>query len=77
MRKNPSYETFQSTLIRARKQKKLTQYQLATLLNRPQSFVCKYEIGERRLDVIEFIEVCKTLEISPLEIIKEVINIDE
>ena len=32
----------------------LTQAELSSLLNRPQSFVSKYERGQRRLDVVEF-----------------------
>jgi transcriptional regulator with XRE-family HTH domain len=32
----------------------VTQSQLAVKLGRPQSFVAKYETGERRLDVAEF-----------------------
>ena len=42
-------------MIAARKQAGITQTQLAARLKRPQSFVAKYEGGERRLDVIEFI----------------------
>lgn len=33
-------------------------------LGRPQSFVSKYESGERRLDLIELADVCSALEIS-------------
>jgi transcriptional regulator with XRE-family HTH domain len=33
-------------------------------LNVPQSFVSKYENGERRLDVVEFIAVAKALEVD-------------
>ena len=38
---------------------------MAAKLDEPQSFVSKYESGERRLDFIELIEVCRTLG-SPL-----------
>jgi hypothetical protein len=41
----------------ARKSQGMTQAELATLLDRNQSFVAKYEGGERRLDVVEFIDV--------------------
>lgn len=51
--------------IEARKLAGLTQVELADRLKRPQSFVSKYERGERRLDVIEFCEVCRALEIDP------------
>ena len=47
----------------------LTQEDVAQRLRRPQSFVSKYESGERRLDVIELIEVCEALGIDPRKII--------
>ena len=48
-----------------RKAAGLTQAELAQRLNRPQSFVSKYERGERRLDVIEFGEVATALSVDP------------
>lgn len=47
----------------------LTQAHLAARLNRPQSFVAKYEGGERRLDVIEFMEVAEAIGFDPAEFI--------
>ena len=47
----------------------LTQARLADHLNRPQSFVAKYEGGERRLDVVEFMEVAKAIGFDPAEFI--------
>ena len=52
--------------IQARKSAGFTQVELAELLRRPQSFVSKYERGERKLDVIEFCEVCRALGIDPV-----------
>lgn len=46
-----------------------TQQQLSILLNKPQSFVSKYENGDRRLDIIETIEICKALNIDPSELV--------
>jgi transcriptional regulator with XRE-family HTH domain len=37
----------------------LRQQDLAERLDRPQSYVSKYETGERRLDVLELREVCR------------------
>lgn len=48
-------------LTEARSATALTQSDLAYRLQRPQSFVSKYGCGERRLDVIEFIQVCGAL----------------
>jgi len=53
-------------LIQARKSNGLTQVGLAERLRRPQSFVSKYERGERKLDVIEFCGVCRALEVDPV-----------
>jgi transcriptional regulator with XRE-family HTH domain len=39
----------------------LTQADLSQQLGRPQSFVSKYEVGERRLDVVELSRVCHSL----------------
>ncbi len=53
------------TLLReARKQANLRQDDLAQRLGRPQSFVSKYESGERRLDVVELLQICRALDIS-------------
>ena len=51
-------------LIQARESQGLTQAKVAERLNRPQSFVSKYENGERRLDVIEFLEVAAALDVQ-------------
>ncbi|WP_318528217.1 hypothetical protein [Mesorhizobium sp. J8] len=39
------------------------------MLGRPQSFVAKYEGGERRLDVIEFLDVAAALDADPCKIL--------
>lgn len=72
------YKNLLINLIRARKEAGLTQSDLSKKLNRPQSFVSKIEIGERRLDVIEFIEITQLLGIDPSEMIKTLtrLNID-
>lgn len=61
----PEYKLFQQTLVQARQNAGLTQTDLASRLGKPQSYVSKYENGERRLDVIEFLDVCSILEIEP------------
>jgi len=44
-----------------RREKGVTQEALAELLGMPQSYVSKYELGERRLDLIETFEICRAL----------------
>jgi transcriptional regulator with XRE-family HTH domain len=60
--------TFCGLMIAARKAAGLTQHALARRLKRPQSFVAKYEGGERRLDVVEFITVAGALDADPLKL---------
>ena len=52
--------------MEARKAARLTQAELAARLERPQSFVSKYERGERRLDVVEFGEVARAIGLDPV-----------
>ena len=63
------YRVFLDWLIQARKDAGLTQQQVADKLGRPQSFVAKYEGGERRLDVVEFLEIANLLDADPHGII--------
>ena len=52
-----------------RKEAGLRQIDLAVKLDEPQSFVSKYESGERRLDFIEIAEICKMLDFSLSEFV--------
>jgi transcriptional regulator with XRE-family HTH domain len=65
------YTLFRARLINARGKKGLTQAEVAQKLGKPQSYVSKYERGERRLDVVEFLSVARILEIEPSAILKE------
>jgi transcriptional regulator with XRE-family HTH domain len=48
----------------------LTQTDIAQRLKQPQSFVSKYESGERRLDILELREVCQAIGVPLPEFIK-------
>jgi len=47
-----------------RKQRNLTQDQLARSIGVKQAFVSKYETGERRLDFLDLVGICEVLGIS-------------
>jgi transcriptional regulator with XRE-family HTH domain len=66
------YDQFRNLLIDARKESGLTQVDLAKRLVRPQSFVSKFERGERRLDVIEFLDIADALGIDPHQFLAKV-----
>src|SRR3981189_3405946 len=65
---SPDQAAFCQLMVRARKAAGLTQPLLARRLNKPQSFVAKYEGGERRLDVVEFIVIARALGADPLKL---------
>lgn len=66
------YSKFRELLIEYRKNLQLTQTQLAEKLNKPQSFVSKYESGERRLDFIEVLEIAECLNFDACHLINEI-----
>jgi predicted transcriptional regulator len=49
----------------------LTQHELAARLSKPQSFIAKYEGGERRVDVVEFIAICRAMSADSVGILKK------
>jgi transcriptional regulator with XRE-family HTH domain len=59
-----NYKIFRSQLVAAREEAGFTQVNIAEKLEKPQSFVSKYERGERRLDFAEFVEIANILEID-------------
>ncbi|MHB1700359.1 MAG: helix-turn-helix domain-containing protein [Acidobacteriaceae bacterium] len=67
--KSTSIRLLPSILTSLRNDLGLRQVDLAKSLGRPQSFVSKYESGERRLDVLELNEICKALHVSLSEVI--------
>ena len=57
-------------MVKARKTAGLTQRELADRLHKPQSFVSKYEGGERRIDVVEFLVVCQAIGVDSAKLLK-------
>ncbi len=58
---DPNSQVFRQMLVEARMSSGLLQADLADKLRKTQSFVSKYERGERRLDFPEFITIADAL----------------
>jgi transcriptional regulator with XRE-family HTH domain len=56
------YRIFRELLRELRLRKGVTQVQLSSALGMAQSFVSKYEMGERRLDFVEVGRICQELD---------------
>ena len=64
---NDRYRTLIERLISARKAAEMSQATLAAKLGKPQQFVSRYELGERRLDIVEFIDVAKAVGLEAVQ----------
>jgi transcriptional regulator with XRE-family HTH domain len=56
---SPRSERFRDLLRQARVDAGLTQVELAEKLGKPQSYVSKAELGERKLDFLETLDFCE------------------
>jgi transcriptional regulator with XRE-family HTH domain len=72
--RSPRQARLQELLIQSRAAAGLTQEDVARRLRRPQSFVSKYETGERRLDVVELMEVAEALGIDARKLVVELLK---
>jgi len=68
---------FCELMISARNEAGLTQATLAKRLDRPQSFIAKYENGERRVDVLEFVAIARAIGVDPIQLLGKLLNLPE
>ncbi len=67
---SPEQQLLRELLVAARDRAGLTQQKLASRLGKPQSFVAKYEGGERRLDVVEFVVIARAIGADPVRMVR-------
>ncbi len=68
--RSPRHDALCALLVEKRKKGGLTQAQVAKKLRRYQSFVATVESGQRRLDVVEFLDFADAIGFDPREAIK-------
>ncbi|MCK1397090.1 helix-turn-helix transcriptional regulator [Bradyrhizobium sp. 4] len=69
--KSAEYARLIGLLVAARQKAGIRQHGLAKKLGRPQSFVAKYEGGERRIDLVEFVAIARAMDTDPLRLLRE------
>jgi transcriptional regulator with XRE-family HTH domain len=72
--KSAEYARLVQTLVAVRKGAGIRQQALAKKLGRPQSFVAKYEGGERRIDVVEFTTIARALGVDPIKLFRDFVK---
>jgi transcriptional regulator with XRE-family HTH domain len=68
--KSADYTRLIEGLVAVRHKAGIRQQALARKLGKPQSFVAKYEGGERRIDVVEFIAIARALGADPVKLFR-------
>lgn len=71
------YKQLIAELVAARKEAKVTQVELAALLDVDQPFISKYERRERRLDVVEYVKICRILGFKSMTLVGMIEQNDE
>ena len=67
------YLRLRQLLVETRHARGLTQSDVADRLQTPQSFVSKYERGERRLDVVELLQILRILELDIRDVLDQIV----
>jgi cyanate lyase len=67
--RSPRHEALRALLVERRKKAGLTQADVAAKLGRYQSFVATVESGQRRVDVVEFLDFAEAIGFNPREAI--------
>ena len=63
-----------AALIAARKAAGLSQHELAARMKTSQTAIARIEIGERRVDVVEFLDLAHVLRIDPHQVLNELMG---
>jgi len=70
--RDPRYRLVIEQLTAERQRLGITQAELAERLGLHKQFVSRVELGERRLDVVEFADFARALGVDPAEIIQTI-----
>ena len=68
------HKAFCALLVETREKAGLTQVQLAGRLRKSQSFIAKYEGGERRIDVIEFMAIARAMGADAVALLRTLVH---
>jgi transcriptional regulator with XRE-family HTH domain len=72
--RSAEYARLIAILVAARQKAGVRQHALAKKLGRPQSFIAKYEGGERRIDLVEFVAIVRALGADPLKLFRDFVS---
>jgi ribosome-binding protein aMBF1 (putative translation factor) len=68
---SPRHEALRVLIVESRERAGLTQADVAKRLKRYQSFVARVESGQRRIDVVEFLDLAEAIGFDPRDAIRQ------
>jgi transcriptional regulator with XRE-family HTH domain len=71
---SPAYAAAIRALVDVRKERDLSQRDLAERIGKPRSFISKIENRERRLDVVEFVALARALGADPAGLLTRLVE---
>lgn len=67
-----AYAQFVEVLVAARMRSGLTQAQVAAKIGKDQSFMLIVENSQRRVDILEFVALCRAMDEDPRQLFEQV-----
>jgi transcriptional regulator with XRE-family HTH domain len=64
-------------LVDARKQAGIRQAELARRVGKTQTFVTRFEAGQRRIDAIELLALCRIIGIDPVNVVRKLLKVED
>jgi transcriptional regulator with XRE-family HTH domain len=71
---SPERAALRDLLAETREASGIRQDKLAERLGRHQSFIAKYEAGERRIEVTEFIAIARAMNADPVALLRKLLK---
>ena len=66
------FRVIRAALVATRKEDGLSQTEVGQRIGQRQTFVSNYELGERRLDVVEFVMIAEAIGADPITVLRKV-----
>ena len=64
-------------LVAARRAAGIRQAELARRVSKTQTFVARFEAGQRRIDAIELLALCRIIGIDPIKVIRKLLKVED
>jgi ribosome-binding protein aMBF1 (putative translation factor) len=70
----PRHEALRDFIVEQRVEAGLTQHELSARLDRPQSFIASIETGQRRVDVVELLDLAEAIGFDPHDAVRRLLG---